>query len=224
MAELKWDQVGEKVFETGVDQGVLFIPDELGVYDTGVAWNGLVSVTESPSGAESNKQYANNRVYLNLISAEEFSATLECFTYPDEFGACNGEAEPAPGVSVAQQDRSAFGLAYRTIVGNDTRGQAYGHKLHLIWGALAAPSEKAYTTVNDSPEAATFSYELSTTPVEVGVDNLKPTASMTIDSTKVPAAQWNELNGIIYGTADTEPRLPTPAEVIEIFTATVPAG
>lgn len=222
MAELKWDQTGERVYETGVDRGVLYLPDETGIYDTGVPWNGLISVSESPSGAEPNKQYADNRVYLNLISAEEFAATIEAFTYPDEFGICNGEASPAPGVAVGQQDRSSFGLSYRTIVGNDTKGQAYGHKIHLIWGALAAPSEKAFTTVNDSPEAITFSWELSTTPVEVGIDDMKPTASMAIDSTKVTTAQWKSLTDILYGTAALEPRLPTPAEVIELFETVTP--
>lgn len=221
MAELMWDQTGERVYETGVDRGVLYLPNETGIYDTGVAWNGLVSVTESPSGAEPNKQYADNRVYLNLLSTEEFSATLECFTYPDEFAECNGEATPSPGVSVGQQERTSFGLSYRTIIGNDTKGQSYGRKIHLIWGALAAPSEKAFSTVNESPEAITFSYELSTTPVEIGLDDLKPTASMTIDSTKVTPEAWAQLEDLLYGTLETEPSLPTPAEVIAIFTAPV---
>lgn len=222
MTELKWDQTGERVYETGVDRGVLYLPDASGVYNDAAAWNGLVSVTESPSGAEPSKQYANNRPYLTLVSAEVFAATLEAFTYPDEFMVCNGEATPAPGVAVGQQDRSPFGLSYRTIIGNDTQGQAYGKKIHLIWGALAAPSEKAFSTINESPEAATFSWELSTDPVEVGVDNLKPTASMTIDSTKVTPAQWSQLEGILYGTTSEEPRLPTPAEVIAIFQGSDP--
>src|SRR5690606_35515536 len=172
MARVTWDQVGERLYETGVDHGVLYLRNETGDYDTGVAWNGLVSVTESPTGAESNPQYADNIKYLNLVSAEEFGATIEAFTYPEEFAQCDGTAAPAAGVYVGQQPRRTFGLSYRTQVGNDIDGTDHGYKLHLIYGALAAPSEKAYNTINDSPEAITFSWELTTTAVEV--PGLKP--------------------------------------------------
>lgn len=215
MTKVQWDKVGEKVYETGVDQGVLYLPNNVGAYDQGFPWNGLVSVSESPSGAESNKQYADNTVYLNLVSAEEFSATVEAFTYPEKFAECDGTAVPVAGVYVGQQRRKSFGLAYRTRVGNDIDAADYGYKLHLIYGALAAPTEKAYTTINDSPEAITFSWELSTTPVDV--PGLKPTATLTIDSTKVPANKLAELEDILYGTAGVDPRLPTPAEVIALF-------
>jgi hypothetical protein len=216
MTKLKWDQVGEKFYETGVDQGVLYLPNTTGIYDKGYAWNGLVSVSESPSGAESNKQYADNTVYLNLVSAEEFSATVEAFTYPEEFAECDGTAVPTAGVYVGQQRRKSFGLSYRTRVGNDIDAADHGYKLHLIYGALAAPTEKAYTTINDSPEAITFSWELSTTPVEVG-SGLKPTATLTIDSTKVSAAKLTDLENLLYGTAGVDPQLPTPAAVIAMF-------
>lgn len=218
MTKLKWDQVGEKFYETGVDQGVLYIPNTAGAYSNGYPWNGLVSVSESPSGAESNKQYADNTVYLNLVSAEEFSATVEAFTYPDEFAQCDGSAEPTTGVFVGQQRRKSFGLSYRTRVGNDIDAADFGYKLHLIYGALAAPTEKAYTTINDSPEAITFSWELSTTPVDV--PGLKPTATLTIDSTKVNAAKLAELEDLLYGTVGVDPRMPSPAEVIAMFSGT----
>jgi hypothetical protein len=219
MAKLAWDQTGERVFETGVDHGVLYIPNSNGVYDSGVAWNGLVTVTESPSGAESNKQYADNQVYLNLISAEEFGATLEAFTYPDEFAQCDGTATPNPGVYVGQQSRRSFGLVYRTRVGNDVDGADAGYKLHLIYGATAAPSERAYTTINDSPEAITFSWDLTTAPVQV--TGLKPTASLTVDSTKVDADALANLEDLLFGTAGEDPSLPTPDEVLALFTGTV---
>lgn len=218
MTELKWDQVGEKVYETGVDRGVLYKPNSVGVYNTGFAWNGLVSVSESPSGAEPNKQYANNAVYMNMLSAEEFSATVEAYTYPDEFAECDGSAVPVAGVSIGQQTRKSFGLAYRTRIGNDIDSTDFGYKLHLIYNALAAPTEKSYTTINDSPEAATFSWELSTTPVNV--PGLKPTATLTIDSTKADATQLAELEALLYGTVGVEPKLPTPAEVIALFEGT----
>jgi len=224
MALLTWDQTGERLYETGVDHGVLYLPNGAGVYDTGFAWNGLVSVTESPSGAESNPQYADNIKYLNLLSAEEFGATVEAFTYPDEFAQCDGTAMPQPGVSVGQQTRKTFGLSYRTRLGNDLNGTDYGYKLHLIYNALAAPSEKAYATINDSPEAITFSWELTTTPVEVGtVDSVmyKPTASLTIDSTKVNAAALTTLEEFLYGTAGTDPSLPAPADVLGLFSGTI---
>ena len=231
MAKLTWDGAGEREFETGVDHGVLYEPDENGLYISGVAWNGLVNVTESPSGAESNPQYADNLKYLNLKSAEEFSCTIEAFTYPDEFGKYNGEAQPTPGVYLGQQRRGTFGLSYRTLKGNDLQGTDFGYKLHLVWNCDAAPSEKAYATVNDSPEAITFSWELTTTKIAVGVINAveyAPVASMTIDSTKVDPDELAALEAVLYGTnADPNavppsqgaaPRLPTPAEVIEFFT------
>jgi hypothetical protein len=224
VTRVAWDQTGERVYETGVDRGVLYLPNNVGAYTDGYAWNGLVSVTESPSGAESNKQYADNRVYLNLLSAEEFNATIEAFTYPDEFGQCDGTASPIPGVKFGQQSRKTFGLAYRTRVGNDLEGTDHGYKLHLIYGALAAPSEKGYTTINDSPEAITFSWEVSTTPVEVGTVNgvnYKPLASIEIDSTKVAADRLEDLEDLLYGTAGADPSLPTPAEVYAMFSGSV---
>lgn len=216
---LTWDTTGDRRYETGVNQGVLYIPDNQGVYNNGYPWNGLVTVTESPSGAESNPQYADNIKYLNLKSAEEFGATIEAFTYPDEFAQCDGTAD-VNGVMVGQQSRKSFGLSYQTLVGNDTEGSDYGRKLHLIYGADAAPSERAYTTVNDSPEAITFSWELTTTATAVGEINgvdYKPTAILTIDSTRVSAAAFKALEDVLYGTASQEPRLPMPAEVIAMF-------
>lgn len=224
MAVLAWDQTGERLYETGVDHGVLYIPNGAGAYDNGYAWNGLTTVTESPSGAESNPQYADNIKYLNLVSAEEFGATIEAFTYPDEFAQCDGTATPQPGVAIGQQTRKSFGMSYRTRLGNDLAGSDYGYKLHLIYGATAAPSEKAYTTINDSPEAMTFSWELTTTPVGVGTIGgvtYKPTASITIDSTKVDADALATLEGFLYGTAGTDPSLPKPAEVLALFSGTV---
>lgn len=212
--QLTWDGVGERLYETGIDRGVLFIPTN-GVYDSGYAWNGLVSVTESPSGAEATPQYADNIKYLNLVSAEEFGATIEAFMYPDAFAQCDGTAQPSAGISIGQQSRKTFGFSYRTKVGNDTEGADYGYKLHLVYGALAAPSEKAFNTVNDSPEAITFSWELTTTPV--AVTGLKPTSILTIDSTKVPAANLKALEDALYGTAGTSPRMPLPDEVIAMF-------
>lgn len=226
MARVQWDKVGEREFETGVDHGVLYIPDNTGAYETGVPWNGLTTVTESPGGAESNKQYADNIPYLNLVSAEEFNATIEAFTYPDEFAQFDGDAQPKTGVFVGQQSRKSFGLCYRTLKGNDLEGTDYGYKLHLVYGAQAAPSEKARATVNDSPEAITFSWEVSTTPV--AVTNLKPSAHLTIDSTKVDPEELAALEAILYGTnadagatpavLDEAPRLPLPDEVISMFT------
>lgn len=218
MAKLLWDQTGQRIFETGVDNGVLYIPNGLGVYANGYAWNGLVSVSETPSGAESNKQYADNRVYLNLVSAEEFGGTLEAFTYPDEFAQCDGSAIVSAGLTLGQQTRKSFGLAYRTRVGNDIEGTDAGYKIHLVYGAQAAPTEKAYTTINDSPEAITFSWELTTTPVDV--PGFKPTAQITIDSTKVDATALLELEDLLYGTVGVDPKLPTPAEVLDIFSGT----
>lgn len=222
MATLEWDAVGEKVYETGVDHGVLYSPDSTGAYNSGVVWNGLVSVTESPSGAEPQPQYADNIKYINLVSAEEFGATIEAFTYPEEFAAHDGTAIAHEGVYLGQQSRKPFGLSYRTLVGNDTDGIEHGFKLHLIYGALAAPSEKAYNTINDSPEAITFSWEVTTTAVPVvttGGTSYKPAASLTIDSRKVSADALSALMDILYGTAEEEPRLPLPGEVLDIFAA-----
>jgi hypothetical protein len=216
MTALAWDQVGERRYETGVDHGVLYIPDSNGAYINGYAWNGLTTVTESPSGAESNPQYADNIKYLNLTSAEEFTATIEAFTYPTEFAQCDGTALPEPGVAVGQQSRKTFGLAYRTKVGNDIDGADLGYKLHLIYGGQAAPSEKAYGTINDSPEAISFSWEVTTTPV--AVTGLKSTACMTIDSTTADATGLADLEEILYGAVGVDPRLPLPDEVIDLFT------
>lgn len=222
---ITWDKSGERRYETGVDHGVLYLPNNAGVYSTGVVWNGLVTVTESPSGAESSAQYADNMKYLNLQSAEEFGATIEAFTYPDEWEECDGSVSPAPGVAIGQQGRRTFGFAYRTLVGNDLEGDKFGYKLHLVYGGLAAPSERGYTTVNDSPEAITLSWEISTTPVAVGnvggVD-YKPTATVTIDSTKVDPTVLAEFEDTLYGTASTEPSLPLPAEVIALFEDVTP--
>lgn len=215
---LAWDQAGERLFETGLDRGVLYIPNESGVYDNGVAWNGLVSVSESPTGAEANPQYADNIKYLNLISIEEFEATIEAFTYPDEFNVFDGGAEPQPGVYIGQQNRPPFGLCYRTLVGDDLEGTDLGYKLHLVYGCQASPTEKAYQTVNDSPEAITFSWDLTTTPVAVA--GFKPTATLVVDSTQVDASDLAALEAILYGddTGPTDPRLPLPDEVITLLT------
>lgn len=215
MTKLKWDQAGEKTYETGVKQGVLYLQDAQGKYPKGIAWNGLTSVSESPSGAEATAIYADDIKYLNIISAEEFGATIEAYTYPDEYAACDGSAEIAPGVLVGQQARKTFGLVYRTTIGNDTMGSAYGYKLHLIYGALAAPSEKAYQTINDSPEAITFSWEVSTTPVEVPGHN--PTANLVIDSTKTGAKALKAIEDALYGTDETEAKLLLPSEVLTII-------
>ena len=216
MAVLVWDQVGERFYETGVDHGVLYVPDVVtGVYDTGFAWNGLVSVQETPTGAEPNAQYADNIKYLNLISAEEFGLTIEAFTYPNEFNQFDGVATPQAGVLVGQQGRKVFGLSYRTRLGNDLEADDYGYKLHLVYGCQATPSEKAYTTINDSPEAITFSWEVSTTPAPV--TGLRPTSLITIDSTVVAPADLTALETLLYGAVATDPALPTPVEVIAIF-------
>lgn len=224
MSKLIWDQTGERFYETGINQGVLYLRGEDGTYSKGVAWNGLISVTENPSGAESTPIYADNIKYLNLISAEEFGATIEAYTYPDEFAQCDGSAEIATGVMIGQQNRKVFGLSYKTVLGNDADGNDYGYKLHLIYGALAAPSEKGYSTINDSPEAITFSWEITTTPVSV--TGFKPTASITIDSTKVDSAKLAALEVILYGkdAVDGDPgepavvaRLPFPDEIATLM-------
>lgn len=214
--KIVWDQTGERYYETGVKQGVLY-PAVNGVYPKGVAWNGLTAVTESPSGAEPTALYADDIKYLSLMSNEEFGATVEAFTYPDEFAECDGSAEPVEGVTIGQQPRKAFGLSYRTSVGNDVDYNDHAYKLHLIYNALAAPSEKNYATVNENPEAITFSWELTTTPVNV--TGRKPTATLTIDSRKADATKLATLEDILYGTEDTEARLPLPDEVIKLMTA-----
>lgn len=215
MSKLVWDATGERLYETGVKQGVLYPQGEGGTYPLGVAWNGLTAVTESPSGAEASPLYADDIKYLNLMSNEEFGATIEAYTYPDEFAECDGSASIATGVVIGQQKRKAFGLCYRTVLGNDVDSNEYGYKLHLIYGALAAPSEKAYATINDSPEAITFSWEVTTTPVTV--TGYKPTASITIDSTKANADKLAALEAILYGSEEAEPRLPLPDEIAELM-------
>lgn len=217
MSKLVWDETGKRLYETGVDKGVLY-PQVSGAYPKGVAWNGLTGVTESPSGAEATALYANNQKYLSLMSAEEFGATIEAYTYPDEFGECNGEKELTEGVSVGQQKRSPFGMSYRTKIGNDVDADL-GYKIHLIYGALAAPSEKAFATINDSPEAITFSWEVTTTPVNV--TGMKPTATLVIDSTKVSAEALKAIEDILYGAEETEARLPLPDEVLSIISSAV---
>jgi len=217
MARLTWDNTGERLYETGVDHGVLYIPDGNGDYSDGVAWNGLTTVTESPSGAEATALYADNIKYLDLRSAEEFGATIEAFTFPDEFLQFDGVASPSPGVSVGQQARSTFGFCYRTNVGNDVDGSDYGYKLHLIYGATAAPSEKAYATINDSPEAITFSWEVATTPINAG-GSLKATSQLIIDSTKVDAGDLDTLEDLLYGESG-DPQMPSPEDVIALFGA-----
>lgn len=216
MSKLVWDQTGERLYETGVKMGVLY-PQVAGAYPKGVAWNGLTAVTESPSGAEATALYADDIKYLNLMSNEEFGATIEAYTYPDEFAACDGSAAIVDGVYLGQQKRQAFGLCYRTVLGNDTESNDYGYKLHIIYGALAAPSEKAYATINDSPEAITFSWEVTTTPV--AVNGFKPTACITIDSTKVDKEKLAALEAKLYGTESEEATLPLPDEIATLMGA-----
>ena len=219
MVALAWHETGDKQYELGVDKGVFYpLNAATSAYDNAYAWNGLISVTESPSGAEVTKNYADNDVYMSLMSAEEFAATVEAYNYPDEFALVDGTAEPVPGLYVGQQPRKPFGLSYRTKVGNDSKGMDAGYKIHLIYNAMAAPSEKAYSTVNDSPEATTFSWELSTTPINAG-DVLKSTAQLTINSLKVPAAKLKALEDILNGTTTLEARLPLPTEVIGLLSA-----
>lgn len=219
MAKLVWDKTGDRLYETGVKNGVLYIPTA-GVYSKGVAWNGLTAVTESPSGAEATALYADDTKYLSLMSAEEFGATIEAYTYPDEFAACDGSAELADGVMIGQQKRSTFGLCYKTTIGNDTEGNDHGYKLHIVYGAQAKPSERAYASINDSPEAITFSWEITTTPVNV--TGAKPTASLVIDSTKADPSKLAALEDILYGKDGepaSEPRLPLPDEIKSLMTA-----
>ena len=220
MSRITWDDTSKRLYETGVKMGVLYPIQPEGAYTKGVAWNGLTAVTESPSGAEATALYADDIKYLNLMSNEEFGATIEAYTYPDEFAECDGSAALAKGVMIGQQKRKTFGLCYRTTLGNDVEGNDYGYKLHLVYGCLAAPSEKAYSTINDSPEAITFSWEVSTTPV--AVTGFKPTSQITIDSTKVDPSKLSALENVLYGTnadGDTgaEPRLPLPDEVATLM-------
>lgn len=217
MAKLVWDQTGERLYETGVKNGVLYVQSSTGTYPKGVAWNGLTAVTQSPSGAEATPLYADDMKYLNLYSAEEFGATIEAYTYPDEFAECDGSAELADGVFVGQQPRKAFGLVYKTVLGNDVKNNKYGYKLHIIYGAMAAPSEKAYATINDSPEAITFSWELTTTPV--AVEGFEPTAYIEIDSTKADPTKLAALEKKLFGDESTEAELPLPAEIKALMTA-----
>ena len=215
MAKIEWDKTGERFYETGVKKGVLYPQATGGTYPAGVAWNGLTAVTEAPTGAEATPLYADDIKYLNLYSVEEFAATVEAYTYPDEFGECDGSAELVTGVAIGQQKRKSFGMSYVTTIGNDVDGNSHGYKIHIIYGAMAAPSEKGYATINDSPEAITFSWEITTTPVSVkGFD---PTASITIDSTKVNADKLTALEAVLYGTEDQEPRLPLPDEIATLL-------
>lgn len=217
MSKIVWDAVGEHIFETGVRNGVLYLKDAEGAYNTGVAWNGLTSVSESPEGAEATDLYADDIKYLTLMSAENFKATIEAYTYPVEFEECDGSATIAKGVVIGQQTRKPFGLCYRTAIGNDTDGNEHGYKLHIVYGCQASPSEKQYSTINDSPEAITFSWEVNTTPVNV--NGKKPTATLIIDSTKADKEKLTALEAILYGSEEKEPRLPLPDEIATLMTA-----
>lgn len=216
MSKIIWDEIGSRFYETGVKKGVLY-PLSEGAYPLGIPWNGLTAINEGSSGAESTPLYADNIKYLNLMSAEEFTATIEAYTYPDEFAVCDGSAEIATGVSIRQQKRQPFGLSYVTQIGNDTDGVDCGYKIHLVYGAIAAPTDRSYSTINDSPDAITFSWEITTTPVEV--PNHKPTATMVIDSTKVDSVKLKALEDILYGAANADPRLPLPSEILTLFAA-----
>ena len=222
MSKLVWDKTGERRYETGVKNGVLFPQETNGTYGNGVAWNGLTAVTESPSGAEATPLYADDIKYLNLMSVEEYGATIEAYTYPDEFAECDGSASLTPGVTIGQQPRKAFGMSYKTTIGNDVKNNKFGYKIHLIYGALAAPSERAYASINDSPEAITFSWEISTTPVEV--KGFEPTAHLEIDSTKVDKDKLAAFEKILYGSESDEPRLPLPDEVATLLGLAEAAG
>lgn len=215
MAKLVWDQSGQRFYETGVKNGVLYVQDESGAYPAGVAWNGLTAVTESPSGAEATPLYADDIKYLELFSAEEFGATIEAYTYPEEFEACDGSAELAEGIVIGQQARKSFGLCYKTVVGNDVKGNDLGYKIHLIYGCKAAPSEKAYQTINDSPEAITFSWEVTTTPVNV--EGFKPTSTLVIDSTKVDPEKLKTIEAKLFGSESEEASLPLPDEIVDMM-------
>ena len=217
MSKIVWDAIGEHTFETGVRNGVLYLQGAEGTYNKGVAWNGLTSVSESPEGAEATDLYADDIKYLTLMSAENFKATIEAYTYPVEFEECDGSATIAKGVVIGQQPRKPFGLCYRTAIGNDTDGNEHGYKLHIVYGCQASPSEKQYSTINDSPEAITFSWEVNTTPVNV--NGKKPTATLIIDSTKADKAKLTALEAILYGSEEQEPRLPMPDEIAALMTA-----
>lgn len=219
MTQLVWDAVGNRRYETGVDKGVLYIPDGSGNYTEGYAWNGLTKVTEKPTGASPNKQYANNQLYLNLLSTELFECDIEAFTYPDAWAQCDGTQEPEPGVAIGQQTRHPFGLSYRTRIGNDTDSTDFGYKIHLVYNALAAPSQKDFSSINDNPSATAFSWSVSTTPTNVA--GYKPTATLTIDSTKVSSTALTTLEDKLYGTSGVDAALPSPAEVLAIFAGTV---
>lgn len=222
MSKMIWDQAGERIYETGVEQCALFVRDSSGKYSKGVAWNGVSNITESPSGAEPTKLYANDGTYVTMMSAEELGGSIEAYTYPDEFAQCDGSVALTEGVYIGQQTRSTFGLAYKSLIGNDVVGTDYGYKLHLVYGCLASPSEKAHATVNDSPEAGTMSWEYATTPVAVA--GRKPTASVTIDSTKVNKEKLAALEAIIYGSDDVEARLPLPDEIATLMGTTGTEG
>ena len=214
--KLAWDKTGERLYETGVDKGVLYpFSKESGKYAAGVAWNGLSAVNESPSGAEPTALYANNAKYVTLMSAEELGLTIEAYTYPDDFLKCLGKEELAPGVTISQQDREHFGISYRTLIGNDEQGNNHGYKIHLVYDCLASPSEKNRSTVNDSPDVSPFSWEVSTTPVDV--EGHKPSAMLTIDSTKIPAAKLKLIEDKLYGTASEQPTLPLPDEILALL-------
>ena len=218
MSKLVWDEIGKKLYETGLEKGVLYPYSSENGYKPGVAWNGLTSVNESPSGAEATKLYADNKIYLTLYSIEEFGATIEAYMYPDEFAVCDGSAEITEGVSIGQQTRKTFGLAYQTKIGNDTENENYGYKLHLVYGCKASPSDKSFTSINDSPEANTLSWEVTTTPVDVTVDGVaKTTSTVVIDSTKVSEAALKAIEDVLYGTETDEARLPLPDEVASII-------
>lgn len=222
MSKLVWDALGERYYETGVSKGVLYVVDDAGAYGDGVSWSGLTNVTQTPSGAEATALYADNIKYLNLMSEEDFSAKIEAYYYPDEFEECDGSKELVPGVSAGQQPRKSFGFSYQTIIGNDTKRNAYGYKIHLIYGCTAKPSERSNATVNESPEAVTLSWELSTVAAEIAMDGFKPSAKITIDSTKVDPAKLKELEDLLYGTAEAEASLPTPDAVAALIGT--PAG
>lgn len=217
MSKLVWDALGERYYETGVSKGVLYVVDDAGAYGEGVSWSGLTNVTQTPSGAEATALYADNIKYLNLMSEEDFSAKIEAYYYPDEFEECDGSKELVPGVSAGQQPRKSFGFSYQTIIGNDTKRNAYGYKIHLIYGCTAKPSERSNATVNESPEAVTLSWELSTVAAEIAMDGFKPSAKITIDSTKVAPAKLKELEDLLYGTAGSEASLPTPDAVAALI-------
>lgn len=214
MATIQWDEVGKRFYETGVDRGVLYVQGRSGAYEKGVPWNGLTSVAENPSGGEASAQYADNIKYLNLISAEEFGCTIQAFTYPEEFGICDGSAMPTKGVHLGQQPRRSFGFSWRTLVGNDVEGSEHAYKIHLVYGAMAAPSEKSYQTVNDSPEAMNFSWSVTTTPV--AVKGFKPTAHVTIDTRVLAPEKLEEIEAQLYGDETNEPTLPMPDEVVAL--------